>query len=274
MNSLLNFISGSAGNINAFLNIIENDNFVNFANDMNENGIVEYNERLVVKFLYSVFDPIVIPFIQNKKTQSIFVDQKQTKECQIKTFIVKLVAHIYAKYEETGVFTVIHSDNKTLLMHDTSEYLCQLVNINKIQNGEDIYKILLEHFGLQISENLSIFIKSLSIDSIQSKDVTYFVNNVTKLLNDTYSYTPYLYNDKSNKDNNDSDDSDDGDDGDTNTGNDSEDDSEDDTNTDNNNKTNDTTNKNENKSPVKRSRDDIERDDSNNNENFKKHKNK
>ena len=257
MASLLSLLGTSVLNANAFLKIVNNDDFINLANDINENGIAEYNERLVVKFLYKNFDPFVVPFLQNKANKEIFNNDKLSKEQKIKMYTIKLVSYLYDVYNEMRNKTggIEFMKQKGELVKDMSEEFCTHINATKVNSGHDIYKILLEHYGLQFSGVLTKLISevTLSDTSLQLEKSHTFRNSVMKSFNDTYMYTPYLYDENRNKDNDSDNDSDTDDDGDSG-------------NNGNNDNSKNEDNNSTNKTSTKRPRDENTNDDNTDND--------
>ena len=268
MTSFLNLCGTSALYANMIMKLTSNDNFVNLVSDINENGLDEYNERFIVKAMYQFFDPIIIPYLQKPENKLLFENDKLSKPVKIQTCVVRLVTLMYNMYvtelEKNGLKMM---KNKTEIVSDTSSELCTHINVNKVNSCFDVYKILLEYHGLQISQQLTLLIKTMTCkldDTIEQKFYS-SVDNITKQVNDTYMYTPYLYQDKDNSDNDSDSDNDDGDSSNKDSTN---NDSKDDTNNDSKDDTN-----NQVKSPTKRSRDDNNDNDSNDSTDSKKRRN-
>ena len=209
MTSLLNLFGTSALYANVIMKLTNNDNFVNLISDINENGLAEYNERFIVKAMYEVFDPVVIPFLQTDENKSLFNNSKLSKETKIKTCVVKLVTHMYNTYaaDIEKNFGVQMMKSKAEFIKDISAEFCTHINMNKVNDCNDVYKILLEFYGLQFSNNLTMFIALLTnkLDGTLEEKFYTSVDNITKKVNDTYVYTPYLYRNTDNNDNSDSD---------------------------------------------------------------------
>jgi hypothetical protein len=209
MTSYLNLFGTSALYANVILKLTSNDNFVNLVSDINENGVAEYNERLIVKAMYEFFDPIIIPYLQKDENKKLFHNTGMSKEIRIKTCVVKLVTHLHNTYSNDlqKNFGIQMVKNKTEFIKDTSEELCVHININKVDNYGDIYKILLEYYGLKFSKLLTQYILALTtnIDPVEEDQFYSHVDFFTKRINETYTYTPYLYQSKDNDSDSDSD---------------------------------------------------------------------
>jgi len=94
---------------------------------------------------------------------------------------------------------------KSELVKDISEEFYTHINIEKVHSGDDVYKILLEHYGLQFSSQITELVTNATIPNAKLENTCHaFSMRFIKMLSDTYSYTRYLYttNENNKKDDN------------------------------------------------------------------------
>ena len=187
----MNFLGSALVTFDFYKTFLNNDEFLQFLNTMNEHPIEETIKKFIINVQFSLLDPLFADIIDNSEFEDLLIDEKYEKKQRINNLIEKCVNYVFSKHpawvdEEIMDLKLVPNKVESIL----GDYDPELINC-----VQDVYLL----FNLNLNEILTTLVlpikKVLDLEMDNKKTTELIIKLFFMRVNEILEYkTPYLQN--------------------------------------------------------------------------------